>query len=127
MRGIDVTGVVAVDVIVEPDVLRDENGSGVSTGGVGAGRGGGSGGDGEGVSCTGGGSISEAGISETSPALPSNKGDSTEGGDDGSIVTLFRRGELVRNGESPRNGVTEGIMLVDAEDVRVWDERKGDD
>ena len=119
VRGIDVTGVVAADVIVELDVVRDEIGSGASTGWVGAGLGGGDGGDGEDVSCTGGGSISEAGISETSPALPSSKGDSAEGGDDGSIIMLFRRGELVRKGEAPRNGVAEGLTLVDAEGVRV--------
>jgi hypothetical protein len=117
VRGIDDAGVVAVDVIAEPDMLRDEIGSGVSTDGVGAGLGGGRGGDGEGVSCTGGGSISETGISETSPALPSSKGDSVDGGDGGSIIMLFRRGEPARNGEALRTGVEERIALVDAEDV----------
>ena len=116
VRGIDDTGVVAVDVIVEPDVVRDEIEGGVSTGGVGAGLGG-SGGGGDGKRVAGGGGESEAGTSKTSPALPSIKGDSARGGDDGSIRVLFRRGEPARNGEALRNGVAEGITLVGVEDV----------
>ena len=132
MRGVIDTGTVAVDDIVEPDMLRDEIGGGVSTGvvmpdlGLGGGGAGG-GGDGERVNCTGGGSISEVGISETSPGLPSINGDSAEGGDERSIRMLFRRGELARNGGAPRSGETESRALGGAEDVRVWDERSGDD
>lgn len=110
VRGIDDMRVVAVDVIAEPDVLRDEIGGGVSTGGVGAGLGGGGGGDGERVDRTGGGSISETGISEISPALPSIKGDRAKGGVDGSSRMLFRSGETLRS------GAAESIALVDAED-----------
>lgn len=120
VRGIDDTGVVAVDAIVEPDVLRDGIGCGVSTGGVGAdlgGGSGGSGGEGERVGCTGGGSISGTGISETSPALPSNNGDNAEGGDAGSMKTLFRRGELVRNGEVLCRGEAKCKALFGAEGV----------
>ena len=71
--------------------------------------------------------MSEAGISETSPGLPSSNGDNAEGGDDGSIMMLFRRGELVRNGVALRSGETWSRALEDAEDVRVWAERSGDD
>lgn len=132
VRGIDDTGIVAVDDIVEPDVLRDEIGGTGSAGvvkmGLGLGGGsGGSGGDAKRVGCTGGGSMSETGISETSPGLPSINGDSAEGGDDGSTKTLFRRGELARNGGAPRAGETESRALEGADDVRVWDERSGDD
>lgn len=118
VRGIDGTGVVVIDVRVDPDVLREEIGGGVSAGGVGVDfSGGGGGGDGEWASCIGGGSISETGISETSPALPSIKGDSAEGEDDGSIIMLFRKGELVGNGEVFWSGVDESIALVGVEDV----------
>ena len=116
-------GVVTIDVMVEPDVLRDEIGGGMSTGGGNDG----SGGDGERVGCTGGGSISVTGISETSPASPRSKGDRAEGGDNGPIRTLFRRGELVRNGETLRSGVAEEVALAGVEDVWVWHERNGDD
>lgn len=75
------------------------------------------GGDGERVGCTGGGSISETGISETSPVLPSINGDNIGGGDVCSIMTLLRRGEPVRNGEVLRSGEVEGKALGGAEDV----------
>lgn len=94
-------------------MVRDEIGGGVSTGGVETGLGGGGGGDGERTGCTGGGSKSETGMLEISPALPSIKGDSAEGGDGGSIKTPFRRGEPVRNGEALLSGVTGSIALVD--------------
>ena len=120
VRGIDDTGVIAVDAVVEPDVVRDDIGSAVSTVGVGAGLGGGgggSGGDGERVKSAGGGSISETGISETSPELPSSNGDNTEGGDDCSKSTLFRRGELVRNGEVLCRGEVKSKVLFVVEGV----------
>lgn len=49
VRGIDDTGVVAVDAAVEPDVLREDTGGGISTDGdkTCLGGGGGGGGDGE--------------------------------------------------------------------------------
>jgi len=114
VRGVDDTGVVVVGAVVEPDTLRDDTGGGTSTGGGEIGLGGG---DGERVGCTGGGSISEAGISETSPGLPSISGDSAGGGDDGSIETLFRRGELVRDGEALRSGESERKAFVGTDDV----------
>jgi hypothetical protein len=84
---------VAVDAVVEPDVLRDDIGGGVGVGLSGRDGGGGVGGDGERVGKAGGGSISDIGISESSPPLPSINGDSAEGEDDGSIKMLLRRGE----------------------------------
>lgn len=117
MRGIDGAGVVAVDDLVELGMLRDEMGGGALRDVVRVGLGGGGGGDGERVGCTGGGSMSEAGISETSPGLPSNNGDSAEGGGDDSIRILFRRGEFARNGGAPRSGETESTALGGAEGV----------
>ena len=120
MRDIDDTGEVAVDANVEPDVLRDDISGGVPAVRVGTDLGGGGGGcsgDGERVGCTGGGSISETGISETSPALPSINGDNIGGGGDCSIITLLRRGEPVRKGEVLRSGEAEGKALGGAEDV----------
>ena len=129
VRGIDGTAVFVVDDMVEPDMLRNDIGGGVSMDVVEMGLGGGGrgGGDGERVDSTGGGSMSEAGISETSPGLPSSNGDSAEGGDGCSITTLFRRGELVRSDEAPRSGETGCRAFEGTEDVRVWDERRGDD
>ena len=113
-RGIDDMGVVTVDVVVEPDILRDDIGGGVLTGaGLG---GGGGGGEGERVDCTGGGSMSETGLSETSP-LPSISGDRTEGGDVGSIEMLFRRGEPVCRGEVLRSCEDKCKALGGAEDI----------
>jgi len=124
VRGIDSTGVFVVDDIVEPDMLRNDIGGGVSMDVVEIGLGGGGrgGGDGERADRTGGGSISETGISETSPGLPSSNGDNAEGGGGCSIRTVFRRGELVRS-----DGETGCKAFGGAEDVRVWDERSGDD
>jgi len=130
VRGVDDTGVVPVDTVVGPDILRDDIGGGISTDGVGMGLGGGrgGGGDGERVDCTGGGSMSETGISETSPVLPSINGDRASGGNDGSITTLLRRGELVRSGEVLRSGdEAERRTLEGAEDILICDERSGDD
>lgn len=132
VRGIDDIWVVAVDALVEPDVLRDDIGGGVFTGGIEAGLGGGgggssSGGDGERVDRIGGGSISDTGISEISPAPPSSKGDNVEGGGDDSIVTPFRKGELVRNGEVLCRGEAARRALAGGEDICVCDERNGDE
>jgi hypothetical protein len=130
VRGVDNTGVVPVDAVVEPDMLRDDIGGGISTDGVGVCLGGGrcGGGGGERIDCTGGGSMSETGISETSPVLPSINGDRAGGGNDGSTTTLLRRGELVRNGEVLRSGdEAERRTLEGAEDFWVCDERSGDD
>jgi len=130
VRGIDDMGVVVAVAALEPEVLRDDIGGAMSTDEVktGLSGGGGGGGDGERIGCTGGGGMSETGISETSPVLPSINGDSADGGDDGSIRTLLRRGELARNGEVLRSGdETERRALEGAEDVRGWDERSGDD
>ena len=129
MRGVDNTGVVVVVAVVEPEMLRDDTGGGMSTDEVNTGLSGGGGGvgDGERVGFTGGGSMSETGISETSPALPSINGDSAEGGDDGSIRILLRRGEFARNGEALRSGdEAERRAFEGVEDARVWDERSGD-
>jgi len=122
VRGIDDTGtgVVTVDAVVELDVLREDIGGGMSTDGVGIGFGGGSGGggDGERVDRSGGGSMSDTGISETSPAFPSINGDSAEGGDGDSITMLLRRGEVARNGEAFRSGdEAESRALAGAEVV----------
>jgi len=130
VRGVNDTGVVPVDAVVEPDILRDDIGGGMSTDGtemcLGGGRGGG--GDGKRIDCAGGGSMSETGISETSPVFPSINGDRTGGGDGDSITTLLRRGELVRNGEVFRSGdEAERRTLEGAGDVWVCDERNGDD
>lgn len=128
MRGIDDTGLATVDAVVGPDILRDEMGGGTSTEGLktGLGSGGGGGGDGERVDCTRAGSISEAGISEMSPALPSINGDSGEGDDDCSNMTLLRRGELWRNARVPRSGdEPKNKTFEGAEDVRG--ECSGDD
>jgi hypothetical protein len=130
VRGIGDAEVVAVDAVVEPDVLRDGIGSGVSMDIVdvclgGGGGGGGDAGDGERVDCTRGGSMSEVGISETSPGFPSSNGESAGGGDDGSIRILFRRGELARNGGGLRSNEAESRALEGAEDVLAWDERGG--
>ena len=130
MRGVDDTGVVPVDVAVEPDMLRNDIWGGMSTDGVGIDLGGGKGGggDGERVDCTGGGSMSDTGISETRPVFPSINGDRVGGGDGDSITRLLRRGEPVRNGEVARNGdEAERRTLEGAEDVWVCDERSGDD
>ena len=130
VRGVNDTGVVPVDAVVEPDTVRNDIGGGMVTVGVEIGLGGGrgGGGDGERVDRTGGGSISETGISETSPVLPSINGDRTSGDDTGSITTLLRRGEPVRNGEVVRRGdEAERRALEGAEDVWVCDERSGDD
>jgi len=130
VRGVDDTGVVPIDAVVEPDILRDDIGGGISTDGaeMGLGGGGGGGGDGKRVDCAGGGSMSETGISETSPVFPSNNGDRAEGGDGDSITTLLRSGELVRNGEALRSGdEAERRTLEGAGDVWVCDERNGDD
>lgn len=129
VRGIDGTGVFVVDDMVEPDILRNEIGGGASMNVVEMGLGGGwsGGGDGERVDRSGGGSMSEAGISETSPGWPSSNGDSAVGGDGCSIRTLFRRGELVRSDGAPRRGETGCRAFGGVEDVRVWDERSGDD
>ena len=129
VRGIDGTEVFVVDDIVEPDTLRNDICGGVSMDGVemcfgGGGRGGG---DGERVDRSGGGSMSETGISETSPGLPSSNGDSAEGGDGCSIRTLLRRGEFVRSDGALRSGETGCRAFKGAEDVRVCDERSGDD
>ena len=123
--------VVTVDAVVDAEMLRDDIGGGISAGGVEVGLGGGRRGGGEDkrVDCTGGGSMSETGISETSPAFPSNKGDRVEGGDgcSCSITIQLRRGELVRNGEAVRSGDAKSKAFEGTEDVRVWDERSGDD
>ena len=129
MRGIVDTGVGA-DVVVEPDILRDDPGGGMSTDGVGMDLGGGrgAGGDGERVGRTGGGSIYETGTSETSPTLPSINGDRAWGDVDGSITTPLRRGEPGRNGEVLCSGEeAESRASEAAEGVWVCDVRRGDD
>lgn len=119
MRGINDAGVVAGDATVEPDVLRDDISGGVPLVWLGADLGGGGGcGHGERVSCTGGGSISETGISEMSP-LPSINGDSVEGGEDGSNITLLRRGEPARKGEVFWSGEAASEALAGGEDIWV--------
>ena len=70
-------------------MLHDGIGDGMSTDGV----------EGERIDCTGGGSRSETGISETSPVLPSINDDRVGGGDGDSITTPLRRSEPVRNGD----------------------------
>ena len=128
MRGIVDTGVGA-NVVVEPDTLRDDTGGGMSTDEVrmdlGGGRG--AGGDGERVDRTGGGSISETGISETSPALPSINGDRTRGGVDDSIITPLRRGEPGRNGEVLCSGEEAERRACEGAELCVCDVRRGDD
>lgn len=62
--------------------------------------------------------MSDAGISETSPAFPSINGDSAKGGDGGSITMLLRRGELARNDGVRRSGdEAESRTLEGGEDV----------
>ena len=81
MRGINDTRVIPVGAVVEPDMLHDDIENGMSTDGV----------EGERVDCTGGGSMSETGISETSLVLPSINGNRVGGGDGDSIITPLRR------------------------------------
>lgn len=69
--------------------------------------------------------MSEAGISEMRPVLPNINGDSAVGGGDVSITMLFRSGELVRS-DGARSGETGNGAFEGTEDVRVWDERRGD-
>jgi len=107
VRGVNDMGVVVVVAMVEPEVLCDDIGGAMSTDEVKtglSGGGGGEGGDGERIGCTGGGSVSEKGIPETSPVLPTINGDSAEGGNGGSIRMLLRRGEPACNGEALRSG-----------------------
>lgn len=106
VRDIDDTGVIVVGWIVEPDMVRDDIGGGMSMVGIEIGLGGGSegGGDGERVDRSRGGGISETGISEISPVFPSISGDSAEGGEDGSITMLLRKGETARRDGVLRSG-----------------------